>query len=93
MADFESTRELAERIGKSRSIVWLWITRGVVVGGTVVRLPARRIGKQWAIAPDEYESFTKACNPGKQVLPESPAMQQKRARREQARVARKLGGK
>lgn len=90
--EYETTTQLAKRVGRDPVTVWNWITRGVTVNGVTVKLAARRIGRQWAIAPDEYQQFLKACNPEAPVLPESPAAERRRAAREVERVRRKLGG-
>ena len=88
--EWETTNQLAKRLGKSRVLVWIWITRGYSIDGKTVKLAAKRIGRQWAVSPDDYAAFEKACNPGAPMLPESPAAMKRRGKREQAELERRL---
>lgn len=88
----ESLSQLAARVGRTRMTVWLWVNRGVTVGGRVVRLGGARIGKRWTVTREAWEQFERDCNPQARPLPESPTAAARRAERARKLALELTGG-
>lgn len=75
--------EVATDTRHSRSAVECWIKKGVAVGGSRVRLAARRVGGRLFVPRDALAAFLAAINPEPVPAPETPAAATRRARRDQ----------
>jgi hypothetical protein len=87
----ESLMQVADRVGRNRQTVWRWVKEGVSVGGRVVKLGARRVGGRWIVTREAWAAFDSALNPQAPTLPESASAERRRAKRESAELARRLG--
>lgn len=75
--DLMPLHEIGKKYKKQPETIRLWITKGLLVDGERVKLPAFRLGGSWAVSEDslmEYFSTTYANNPSlKDVLPRQRA--------------------
>ena len=71
-----------------RCTVFRWVTRGIRVKGTLVRLEAVRVAGQWITSQEAYERFIEKCS----ELSNAPidVMTPAQIRRENERVTREL---
>jgi hypothetical protein len=49
--------EVAGRVGKDPKTVWRWVRFGIKSRGTVVRLMAIKIGREWMVNPADLAGF------------------------------------
>lgn len=90
MSDPETISALAKRVGRTWLTVWRWIHTGIIVGGNRVTLQARRVGGTWSISADAWDRFQRETNPQSASLPESPAAERQRMRREREALLARL---
>lgn len=92
MSDLLTVAEVAAETRHCTATVRHWITAGVMVGGSRVKLDGRRVGGRFLVARDALDRFLSECNPGAAPARPNPATAAGRFARERASVLRRLNG-
>lgn len=90
-----TTTELAEYAGKHRATIYEWLTDGIQTPAGPVKLKGKRKGGFWyssyAAVEDFFDTLTRLSSAD--PVSETPAAVEERARKDQSRARKKLGGK